>query len=165
MELESNDDILASLNVLSNKIKDLELRVSGVMMKQRDMKDILDSMREDIGSEERSSAGQDEATEVVYPEDYHVVSDLKKAVEEMEKMQKAWMESVRQISKVQTGLEGLRIFKDMQKYLSNRLEFIQMAKSVVQAPLVDETPPPPEEPPVEVPEVIKEDKKKGKKKK
>lgn len=43
---------------------------------------------------------------------------------------------------------GLKFFDEINKHLSDRLEYLEMSKKLIQGPLLEELPPP-EEPPVE----------------
>lgn len=55
---------------------------------------------------------------------------------------------------------GLKFFDEMNKYMSDRLEYLEKSRKIIQGPLLEELPPP-EEPPVEEPPKEEKEKKKN----
>ncbi|CAL1273259.1 unnamed protein product, partial [Larinioides sclopetarius] len=89
----------------------------------------------------------EEASDIQFPEDYHFTDELRMIMEDMQNSQKSWIQNVKNMSKAGTGIarSASDVFRDMEKHLSQRLEYLQAAKVLIEGPLVEEpspTPPP-----------------------
>ncbi|GBM43580.1 hypothetical protein AVEN_67089-1 [Araneus ventricosus] len=158
------DDPLSALSAASEKIKDLEMRVCDVLTKQQEMQNELHALKTELTDGVPVESSPEEASDIQFPEDYHFTEELKKIMGDMQNSQKSWIENVKNMSKAETGIARAAsdVFRDMEKHLSQRLEYLQAAKALIEGPLVEEPPPPPPPPqPEEPPEP--EEEKKGKK--
>ncbi|GIY01879.1 uncharacterized protein CDAR_488401 [Caerostris darwini] len=162
------DDLLGSFSAVSEKVKDLGMRVCEVLTEQEEMQNALQKMKEEISEGVVEQSPLEEKTLLEFPEDYHFTEQLQTIMDGMQTFQKAWIDHVKIMSKAETGIKGnggeKDVWKDMYQHLKERLKYIDSAKVLLQGPLVEEPPPPPPpevEPPP--PEEEKVDKKKGKK--
>ena len=110
--MDGDYDIATLLHLLQNKIENLEIRVSGILMKQLQTKKELDLIQEMPEKLEDETLSEDNG-EVVFPDNYHFTEVLEKTMENMISCQKEWMESVQTTKKKKTGLKGILISMDL----------------------------------------------------
>ena len=110
--MDEDYDIATMLHLLQNKIENLEIRVSGILMKQLQTKKELDLIQEMPEKLEDETLSEDNG-EVVFPDNYHFTEVLEKTMENMISCQKEWMESVQTTKNKKTGLKGILISMDL----------------------------------------------------
>ncbi|GFU29297.1 uncharacterized protein NPIL_297081 [Nephila pilipes] len=163
---DSSKDPISSLDSVSKRIEDLEMRVGEVLNKQEQMQDALEALKAEffLEGEEEQSSKEEKSSDVEFPEDSQFTEDLKRILEDMLNAQRTWMENVKDMSKVSQGVKALNVFKDIEKDLCERLRYLESAKSLIEGPLFEEPPPPPPPPPPpEEPPEPEKKKKPGKK--
>ncbi|XP_071036372.1 uncharacterized protein [Parasteatoda tepidariorum] len=138
-------EISSSLNTLRDKIEDLEIRVGDLHTKQYDVEKDLESMRSELQCE-FSPPILEEPSIIHFPEDPRNVDELKRILDCLEEGQKSIIESSQELAKQAPDSKiGRQIFKDIEHHISNRLEYFNIAKKLIEGPLVEEPPPPPPE--------------------